>query len=50
MTTIVSDPFRDRFYVSTVGEGVFVYDGKTQRYVRHYTTPAVAAAGAGAAQ
>ncbi|HEY3056289.1 MAG TPA: hypothetical protein VGK31_10205 [Thermoanaerobaculia bacterium] len=51
VTTIVPDPFNDRFYVGTVGEGVFVYDGKTQRYVRHEATPATtAAAGAGAAQ
>ncbi len=34
VTTIAPDPFGDRFYVGTVGEGVFVYEGKTQKYVR----------------
>jgi photosystem II stability/assembly factor-like uncharacterized protein len=47
VTTIAPDPFSDRFYVGTVGEGVFVYDGKTQRYVKREETPA-AVAGAGA--
>ncbi|HEV8661355.1 MAG TPA: hypothetical protein VGS96_22355 [Thermoanaerobaculia bacterium] len=50
VTTIVPDPFTDRFYVGTVGEGVFVFDGKMQRYVRHEPAPATTAAGAGAAQ
>jgi photosystem II stability/assembly factor-like uncharacterized protein len=52
VTTIAPDPFSDRFYVGTVGEGVYVYDGKTERYVKKDTTPApvVTAAGAGAAQ
>ncbi len=50
VTTIVSDPFIDRFYVGTVGEGVFVYDGKTQRYVRHEATPTSATGAGGAAQ
>jgi photosystem II stability/assembly factor-like uncharacterized protein len=51
VTTIAPDPNSDRFYVGTVGEGVFVYDGKTERYVR--STPAtdvVSSAGGGAAQ
>ncbi|HEY8711523.1 MAG TPA: hypothetical protein VIM68_01555, partial [Thermoanaerobaculia bacterium] len=48
VTTIAPDPNSDRFYVGTVGEGVFVYDGKTERYV-HATPPAeVSSAGAGA--
>ncbi len=34
VTSIVPDPFaRDRYYVATLGEGVFVYEGKTRRYV-----------------
>ena len=34
VTSVVPDPFfRDRYYVSTLGEGVFVYEGKTRRYV-----------------
>jgi len=51
VTTIAPDPFSDRFYVGTVGEGVFVYDGKTERYVKREPAPPVAsAAAAGAAQ
>ena len=49
VTTIATDPNSDRFYVGTVGEGVFVYDGKTERYVRGTATDAVSSAG-GAAQ
>lgn len=51
VTTIATDPFSERFYVGTVGEGVFVYDGKTQKYVKRepVTAPAVGT-GAGAAQ
>jgi len=34
VTSIVPDPFlRDRYFVGTLGEGVFVYEGKTRRYV-----------------
>ncbi len=33
VTAIAPDPFTDRYYVGTVGEGVYVYDGKTRRYV-----------------
>ena len=51
VTTIAPDPNSDRFYVGTVGEGVFVYDGKTERYVRGTTaTDVVSSAGGGAAQ
>lgn len=33
VTSIVPDPFAvDRYYVGTLGEGVFVYEGKTRRY------------------
>lgn len=49
VTTIATDPHRDRFYVGTVGEGVFVYDGKTERYVRS-TAPVEITASGGAAQ
>jgi photosystem II stability/assembly factor-like uncharacterized protein len=31
VTSVAADPFSDRFYVGTVGEGVFVYDGRTRR-------------------
>jgi photosystem II stability/assembly factor-like uncharacterized protein len=34
VTAIAPDPFStDRFYVGTLGEGVFVYEGKTRKYV-----------------
>jgi photosystem II stability/assembly factor-like uncharacterized protein len=34
ITSVVPDPFtRDRYYLGTLGEGVWVYEGKTQRYV-----------------
>ena len=34
VTSIVPDPYApDRYYVGTLGEGVFVYEGKTRRYV-----------------
>jgi len=33
VTSIAPDPFAlDRYYVGTLGEGVFVYEGKTTRY------------------
>ena len=47
VTTIARDPFRDRFYVGTVGEGVFVYDGKVQQYWAKPRSAESAAAGAG---
>ncbi len=50
VTTVAPDPFSERFYVGTVGEGVFVYDGKTEKYVRREPAPSVAATGAGASQ
>ncbi|HEX9983602.1 MAG TPA: hypothetical protein VGF69_10080 [Thermoanaerobaculia bacterium] len=35
VTSVAPDPFtRDRYYVSTLGEGVFVYEGKTRKYVK----------------
>jgi len=34
VTSVVPDPFtRDRYYVGTLGDGVFVYEGKPKRYV-----------------
>jgi photosystem II stability/assembly factor-like uncharacterized protein len=34
VTSIVPDPFfRDRYYVGTLGEGVYVYEGKMRKYV-----------------
>jgi len=46
VTTIAPDPHGDRFYVGTVGEGVFVYEGKTQKYVRKTTGSPITAGGA----
>lgn len=50
VTTIAPDPFSDRFYVGTIGEGVFVYDGKTQRYVKQQDTSPGFATAAGASR
>lgn len=49
ITSIVPDPFsRDRYYVSTLGEGVWVYEGKMRRYVaRAPETRAQAVTGGG---
>jgi photosystem II stability/assembly factor-like uncharacterized protein len=34
VTSVAPDPFtRDRFYVATLGEGIYIYEGKTNRYV-----------------
>jgi photosystem II stability/assembly factor-like uncharacterized protein len=34
VTSVVPDPFaRDRYYVGTLGEGVFVFEGKTRRLI-----------------
>ena len=34
VTAVVPDPFaRDRYYVGTLGEGIFVYEGKTRRVI-----------------
>jgi hypothetical protein len=36
VTSVVPDPFvRDRYYVGTLGDGVFVYEGKIRRHVVH---------------
>jgi len=40
VTSVVPDPFTDnRFYVGTLGDGVFVYEGKTRRYVAEGSQP-----------
>ncbi|HEX8252259.1 MAG TPA: YCF48-related protein [Thermoanaerobaculia bacterium] len=34
VTSVVPDPFmRERYYVGTLGEGVYIYEGKTNRYI-----------------
>lgn len=34
ITSVVPDPFRtDRYYLATLGEGVWIFEGKTRRYV-----------------
>ena len=34
VASVVPDPFiRDRYYIGTLGDGVFVYEGKTAKYV-----------------
>jgi hypothetical protein len=36
VTTVAPDPFQStRFFIGTVGEGVYVYDGAAQKYVAH---------------
>ena len=31
VTAVAPDPFNDRYYVGTLGEGILVYDGKTRK-------------------
>lgn len=34
--SVVPDPFaRDRYYVATLGEGIYVYEGKSRKYVQN---------------
>ncbi|HEX7151139.1 MAG TPA: YCF48-related protein [Thermoanaerobaculia bacterium] len=41
VTAVSPDPFAgDRYYVATLGEGVYVYEGKTRKYVKKVTPPA----------
>lgn len=48
VTSVAPDPFvRDRYYVATLGEGVFIYKGKMQRYVAKSEAETIAAAGGG---
>jgi len=43
VTAVAPDPFStSRFYVGTLGEGVFIYNGPTQKYVARGTTEAAA--------
>lgn len=47
VTAVMPDPFaRDRYYVGTLGEGVYIYEGKTRRY----ELPATARAQVGGAK
>ena len=42
VASVVPDPFvRDRYYVGTLGDGVFIYEGKTNKYVAKVPEPAV---------
>lgn len=34
VTAVAPDPFSDRFYVATIGEGVFIYEGRTAKLTR----------------
>ena len=47
ITTVAPDPFANRYYVGTVGEGVYIYEGTTRRYVRKIVPPGTAGAVAG---
>jgi photosystem II stability/assembly factor-like uncharacterized protein len=50
VTAIAPDPFNERFYVGTVGEGVFVFEGKTRRYVAKQVVPVAEPAGGAGGQ
>lgn len=46
VTSVVPDPFtRERYYVGTLGEGVFIYEGKMSRYVAKENRAALATGG-----
>lgn len=48
VTAVVPDPFaRDRYYVGTLGEGIFVYEGKTRRLIARPAESRAQAAPAG---
>ncbi len=48
ITSIVPDPFsRDRYYLGTLGEGVWVYEGKMRRYVAREAQNRAPVAGGG---
>jgi photosystem II stability/assembly factor-like uncharacterized protein len=49
VTSIAPDPFADRFYVGTIGGGVFVYEGKMARSATTRKSSEVAATLSGAA-
>jgi streptogramin lyase len=47
VTSIALDPFEsDRLYVGTLGEGVFVFEGKSTKYEAAKTANAAVAGGA----
>jgi hypothetical protein len=51
VASVVPDPFvRDRYYIGTLGDGVFVYEGKTNKYVAKVPAPEAAAQMTGGAQ
>jgi photosystem II stability/assembly factor-like uncharacterized protein len=46
VTTITPDPFtRDRYYLGTLGEGVWVYEGKVRKYVARENQPSAVGVG-----
>lgn len=48
ITSVVPDPFsRDRYYLGTLGEGVWVYEGKMRRYVAREAQNRAPVAGGG---
>ena len=48
VTSIALDPFdAERLYVGTLGEGVFVYEGKSAKYDAEKKTVQAAVGGAG---
>lgn len=48
ITSVVPDPFsRDRYFLGTLGEGVWVYEGKMRRYVPQTRAQAATAAAGG---
>jgi hypothetical protein len=50
VTAVAPDPGKlDRFYVSTLGEGIFIYEGKATKYITRKPEPAQAAGAVGAA-
>lgn len=51
VASVVPDPFiRDRYYIGTLGDGVFVYEGKTNKYVAKVREAAAAQMTSGGAQ
>jgi photosystem II stability/assembly factor-like uncharacterized protein len=51
VTSVVADPFAmERYYVGTLGDGVFIYEGKTRRYVAAETGASTAPVSGGGSQ
>lgn len=49
VSSIATDPFNhDRLYVGTLGEGIFIYEGKPQKYVAKKRAPSETATAAAA--